>query len=321
MWLLNNRTPFAAERTWVRDENGAEIWIVAVKASFTIGTDGKQALDAEPSEVSRVPKFRGAPDSTSLLFECDLIHKKTRTDVLIEGDAFAPGGEPTTQVDVSLRVGNIHKVLRVYGDRRIDRGMFGLLLSDPEPFVRMPVRFERSFGGTDRKHSDPIKHGWEPHNPVGTGFGTETAHVIGASAPNIEYPDTPYRSSAYGKPASFGAIARHWAPRLQFAGTYDETWEQTKNPLLPSDFNDLFYQCAPVDQQCDGFLKGGEMVELRNMTPDGCLSFLLPRVTLALNTRFYDGSEALHTAVLHTVMIRPEEKIPDGVAFTAPLSL
>jgi hypothetical protein len=69
MWLLQNDTPFAAASTWVRDENGAEEWIVAVKASFVIEQDGKQVLAAEQSEVSYVPKFRGSPETSSLLYE------------------------------------------------------------------------------------------------------------------------------------------------------------------------------------------------------------------------------------------------------------
>jgi len=36
MWALKNRTPYAAERTWVRDRSGAHHWIVAVKATFDL---------------------------------------------------------------------------------------------------------------------------------------------------------------------------------------------------------------------------------------------------------------------------------------------
>ncbi len=31
MWALTNETPYSAERTWVRDEIGREVWLVAVK--------------------------------------------------------------------------------------------------------------------------------------------------------------------------------------------------------------------------------------------------------------------------------------------------
>jgi hypothetical protein len=307
MWLLNNATPFAAERTWVRDQNGAEIWLVAVKGSFIIPADGKQVLDSEQTEVFRVPIFYGEPGLSSLLYESDLVHTKTRTDVLVHGHAYSPGGKPSTSVDVRLKVANIHKTLRVRGDRRWHYGMVGVNLGAPEPFTRMPIIYERSFGGTDLKSSDPKDHRWEATNPVGTGFASHMEHIVGQLAPNIEDPLVPYANWREGRSVGFGPIARHWAPRLKLAGTYDEGWEQTKKPLLPSDFNELFYQCAPEDQQVPGFLRGGEVVEVWNMTKTGYLSFRLPEVSPGMITYFYDGTEVVHAADLHTLIIQPDE--------------
>jgi hypothetical protein len=306
MWLLNNLTPFAAERTWVRDENGAEIWVVAVKGSFLIEEGGRQILNPEQNPVSRVPLFRGDPLNSSLLSECDLVHKKLRTDVLVEGDAVAPYGIAARTLDVRLKLASIDKTLRVYGDRLIDTG-FGMSLSEPEPFTRIPIVYERSYGGTDQRDADPRRHGWEPRNPVGVGFATHRRYVDATPAPNIEFPDSPYRGWEKGKPAGFGPVARHWSPRVQLAGTYDQRWEETRKPLLPADFDAGFYQCAPRDQQTDDFLKGGETVEIHNMSVNGHLSFLLPRVTFRLHTRFYDGTTADHDTVLHTVILQPNQ--------------
>lgn len=309
MWLLDNRTPFAAERTWVRDEDGAEVWLVAVKGSFLIQSDGKQTLDTEQSEVSRVPQFCGQPGLSSLLNDSDFVHKKTLTDVIVQGHAYSPGGKPADRVDVRLKIHNfIDKTLRIHGDRLWRRGWFGIKLAKPQPFTCMPITYERAFGGTDQKAKNPKHHRWEPCNPVGTGFATRKKHLIGKSAPNIEDPRAPYRSWRHGKPAGFGPIARHWSPRVKLAGTYDEKWENTRSPLLPSDFDERFYQCAPQDQQVPGFLKGGEIVELYNLTPDEFLSFRLPRVTFALRTRFYDGTAAAHRADLHTLIIQSDKR-------------
>lgn len=309
MWLLRNNTPFAAERTWVRDRDGAEVWLVAVKGSFLVQTDGKQVLDAEQKEVSRVPKFIGTPGLSSLIEECDLVHTKTGTDVLVLGSAYSPGGRPATSTNVRLKLANIDKTLRVRGDRYWQRGILGVSLSAPEPFTRIPMIYERAFGGTDQKASDSKAHRWEPRNPVGTGFATSKDHLIDELAPNIEDPHAPYEDWRRGKPAGFGPIARHWAPRVEFAGTYDEDWENTRKPLVPSNFDDRFYQCAPEDQQVDGFLKGGEVVELHNMTPEGFLSFRLPKISLAMRTHFYDGTVSEHRAVLHTVTVYPDKRI------------
>ena len=308
MWVLSNSTPFAAESTWVRDQDGAEVWIVAVRGSFVIQPGGEQALDAEQNEVSRIPRFLGEPGVSSLLYETDLLHTKTRTDVLVHGHAYSPGGKPATQVDVRLKIANIDKSLRVYGDRRWHQSALGMGLSPAEPFIRMPITYERTFGGTDMKASNPREHRWEAANPVGTGFATRMEHLIGQLAPNIEDPRWPYNDWEKGHPVGFGPIARHWFPRVSLAGTYDETWDKERKPLLPSDFNEQFYQSAPEDQQTDGFLKGGELAELYGMTPGGVLSFYLPKVALAMTTSFYDGTVNHHTPVLHTVIFCPDQR-------------
>ena len=51
------------------------------------------------------------------------------------------------------------------------------------------------------------------------------------------------------RPAGMGAIPRHWAPRIALGGTYDDNWVNTRWPLLPRDFDERFWNCAPQDQQ------------------------------------------------------------------------
>jgi hypothetical protein len=91
------------------------------------------------------------------------------------------------------------------------------------------------------------------------------------------------------------------------AGTYDNRWQQTRFPLLPDDFDDRHYQCAPVDQQPPRFLSGNEQVTLLNLTPQGKLYFQLPRVFLGFETFFYTGERQLHSPPkLHTVILEPD---------------
>jgi hypothetical protein len=306
MWLLINDTPFSAESTWVRDRDGAEVWLVAVKCSFTIQSDGRQVLHPVQTPVSRAPVFRAEPERSSLIQENDLVHTKLKTDVLLYGDAHAPNGRAVHYMDVRLKVATIDKTLRVYGDRRWVAGVLGPSLTAPEPFTRVPIVYERAFGGTDM--TDAEERGWEPRNPVGTGFALKKEHIVGKLSPNVEDPRRPCVDWRKGHPAGFGPIARHWAPRVALAGTYDDVWERTRKPLVPTDFDDRFHQCAPEDQQVEGFLKGGEFVELHGMTADGVLSFHLPRITLVMTTEFYDGSETQHRPVLHTLSLFPEER-------------
>lgn len=305
MWELSNQTPYAAERAWVRDKNGAEVWLVAVKGAFHIQPDGETQLSDEQEEVFLAPRY--LPDNT-LYCESDLIHTKPATDVLLHGHAYAPGGAPAARVDVSMKVGSVSKSLRVSGDRTWERFLAGLSvhLTQSEPFVKMPLTYARAFGGEDCCSEDSAKHKREDRNPAGTGFATAPEHLVGKKAPNIEHPAHPISSwRHHPEPAGFGPIMSHWTPRVHLAGTYDETWEKERQPLYPEDFDEQFYNSAPLDQQVPGYLKGGEEVVLENLTPDGQLRFRLPRISLGFTT-YFSGKSQHHQGRLHTVLLEPD---------------
>ena len=300
MWQVDNRTPFAAERGWVRDRNGAEVWLVAVKCTFDIQPDGSTVVSDDQPPVLRVPEYNGEPGKSSLRVEADLNLTKTTTDVIVVGHAYAPHGRPVAQMDVGLRVGPLQKVLRVSGDRTW--GVVGT--SSPQKFLKMPLVYERAFGGVDHKSEQPERD-WEWRNPVGTGFAVSRGNLRGVAVPNFEYPSELVASwSDRPRPAGFGPIGPHWQPRAGFAGTYDEAWTKERQPLLPADFDDRFFQCAPLDQQAPAFLRGGEPVVLYRLTPEGELRFALPKIFLGFETRFSDGSRETHKERrLHTVII------------------
>lgn len=307
MWALTNSTPFRAERSWVRDKNGAEVWLVAVKGTFIIGEDGSTQVADDQMEVSIVPKFRGEPGKSSLLYESDLVHIKSCTDVILHGHAYVSNTRLTTEVSVMLKVANISKRLHVIGDRVWKNSLIGLKMSKPRPFSRMPLTYERAFGGTDQMSKDPKYYGWEPRNPVGTGFATQVKHLVGKPAPNIENPKCFIRRwKDRPDPVCFGPIASHWSPRIELAGTYSEIWQKERLPLLPEDFDERFYQYAPEDQQVPGFLKGGELVEMYNLTPNGYLRFRLPIVSLEFITEFDDFEVQKHYGLLHSVICEPD---------------
>ena len=117
MWMLHNRTPFAAERGWVRDRDGTEIWLVAVKATFDILPDGRTVVAKDQPPVLRLPEHHGEPGKSSIKYDADLVLTKTTTDVVVVGHACAPAGQRVKHLDVGFRVGPLQKVLRVVSDR------------------------------------------------------------------------------------------------------------------------------------------------------------------------------------------------------------
>ncbi|GAA4354409.1 DUF2169 domain-containing protein [Variovorax defluvii] len=305
MWQLDNRTPYAAERTWVRDRDGAEIWIVAVKCSFDILADGGTVLAEVQSPVVQVPAFANPaePARSSLRHDTDMVRTKLTTDVLLLGEAHAPGGVPVATLDVGFRVGPVVKRLRVTGDRV----WLGGSPSEPEPFATMPLCYERAYGGVDPASRRSARPQWDARNPAGTGFVLDAAGAEGVRLPNIEYADRPVQGwSDRPAPAGFGPLGVHWQPRLSLAGTYDERWMRERQPLLPHDFDDRHYQCAPADQQSPQFLAGGEPVALVHLARQPELRFTLPRVLLRLDTFFSDGTRTMHARPrLHTVILEP----------------
>jgi hypothetical protein len=304
MWVVNNQTPFAAERGWARDRDGAEVWLVAVKATFLIAPDGRCEVAPEQQPVDLAPRYRGAPAASSLIADSDLMLCKKTTDILLEGHAYAPGKVPVPQVDVSMRVGGFQKAIRVYGNRHWKVGLFGLKPGPPDPFARMPLTYEHAFGGADP--AEPERD-WDLRNPVGVGYASHPDSLGGWRLPNLEDPGHLISSPKdRPPPACFGPIAPHWSPRRKYGGTYDDRWKEERKPLVPEDLDDRFYQCAPPDQQAPEFLRGGEVVELYNLSPAGPVRFALPRVVLGFETHFADGSRERHRATLHTVRLEPD---------------
>jgi hypothetical protein len=306
MWQLDNRTPYAAERGWTRGRDGGEIWLTVVKCTFDVLPDGSTRLADPQLPVLIAPEFTQVTGSSGLILRRDgeIVRTKRTTDVLVSGHAHAPNGRAVTHLDVAMEVGPIRKRLRVTGDRRWHRGE----ASSPQPFTMMPLTYERSYGGFDPTTLAGPSPQWSTSNPVGLGFVTSAAGAEGLALPNIEYPETLVTEwSDRPRPAGFGPIAAHWQPRLRLAGTYDHEWEEHRFPLLPEDFDDRHYQCAPTDQQPTEFLRGGEPVRLHNLTPGGELRFTIPKVFLGFETFFLTGERQIHDRPqLHTVAIEAD---------------
>lgn len=251
----------------------------------------------------RLPEHHGEPGKSSIKYDADLVLTKKTTDVIVVGHAYAPPGTAVTHTDVGFKVGPIQKVLRVFGDRTW--GNFGA--SAPQHFEKIPLVYERAFGGVDAK-SNTSDQDWEWRNPVGIGFAVSGRNATGLKLPNVEDPRKLISSwDDRPPPAGFGAIECHWQPRVSYAGTYDDHWMKTRQPLLAEDLDDRYFQCAPADQQSPEFLRGGEPVVLHRLTPGGSLKFFLPKIYLGFETRFYDGSRELHkNRKLHTVILEPD---------------
>lgn len=304
MLVLDNRTPYAAERNWVRDPTGAHHWVVAVKATFDIAADGRLRLADEQPPPLVAPEHWGEPGLSSLRYEADLGPAKPNTDVLVNGNAVAPRGRPVAELPVALRLPGVEKTLVVTGDSVYHQGLGNRSKTSPQPFTTLPIVYERAFGGTDHDEPDAAKRSFDLRNPVGTGFAVHPSQLANRLAPNVLYPG---RDPEAAGPAGFGALESFWSPRRELVGTYDAKWVEEQRPFLPKDWDPRSTLCSPVDQRPPQHLRGGELVSVVNMTPEGVLQLTLPKIYLAFTTFFGPRTEE-HRSKLATVLLLTEER-------------
>ena len=107
-------------------------------------------------------------------------------------------------------------------------------------------------------------------------------------------------------PACFAPICGHWEPRLSYAGTYDELWQQERAPYLAKDFDPRFFQLAPPGLAAPGYLQAAEWIQVQGATPSGLLRFQLPPARIEV-TFVLDGAPQPVPANLDTVLIEPDE--------------
>lgn len=306
-----NLTPFAAQPLLLSDERGADVLTVVVKATYSITQTGEGTslqIAQEQAPPCLAPECYGDPAASSVKYDSDAMFTKLATDVALVGHAY-PNRSGAAHVDVSLTVGPVRTVVRVFGDRVWAKTLGRWSPSQPKPFERVPLVYERAFGGWDRSNRDETKHEYEARNPVGVGFLSKKHGKVkeGARLPNLEDPrDLISSPTDRPAPVGFGFIGPHWQPRVSYAGTYGDQWKARRMPLLPDDFDRRFYNAAHPTLTAST-LRGGEPVEVVNASPHGTLRFRLPEVSPQTTVRMKDEGTHRIAMALDTVTFNTDE--------------
>jgi hypothetical protein len=307
---LINATRMAAEYTVALDVSGRELLVVVIKGTFQIPDKPgvPLRLSDEQLPLTMSDEFFGEPGLSAPKYEVDFAARKHHCDVLLNASAYAPGGRPSTRVNVSAQIGSWSKSFDVVGDRTWESGVTGIGRTPAVPFTVMPITYDRAFGGTDNKHPDPSRHSAFMANPVGRGFHKQTAreYIDGAPLPNTEESDNPvtWLEGNY-HPMSFGPIGRHWDPRAGYAGTYDQQWLDEVFPFLPVDFDERYFQAAPENQQLPKGI-GDQRMTLINLTPHGRCDFVLPHFDAPVHIFPRRGKREDFMAELDTILLEPD---------------
>ena len=307
---LINATRMVAGYTMGMEPSGRELVVVVIKGTFSLPRSSSEPLRLAEKQLALVmaDTFTGEPGLSAPVYEVDFAPRKKRVDVLLLGSAYAPDGRPTTRVQVGLRVNGAIKTFAVVGDRVWQAASTGISASAPRPFTVMPIGYDHAFGGVDNRHEDPAKHAAFMRNPIGKGFHAQlkSEWVDGSPLPNTEEINRPIqRPDAEYFPMAFGPIGRGWEPRYRYAGTYDQNWLDEHFPFLPPDFDEQYYQAAPLDQQIKGPL-GGQEVAMVNLTPDGRRSFTIPAFEAPVHVFPKKGEREDLKAALDTLVLEPD---------------
>ena len=311
MLEIQNRTPFEVALFPGLDKEGYDQATVLVKGTFDLRTRGPEPMvSEEQAKVTHGDQFHGDPETSSVKYESDGGPAKAGTDVVLIGHAYTSRRAAGGFADVGLAAGPLRKTVRVFGDRCWVRAAGSWEMSRPLAFERMPLVYERAFGGADTSDPAATAHAYEQRNPVGTGFttGKRAAQIDGLRLPNLEDPlnliENPGDKPA---PAGFGFIGRSWLPRMAFAGTYDERWKAERCPFLPLDFDDRHHRGAHPDLTAPYHFRGGEPVIVSNASDAGEVRFNVPAraVEVAVSIK---GVAQHHRPALDTIVIEPDAR-------------
>ncbi|MEZ6117693.1 MAG: DUF2169 domain-containing protein [Pirellulaceae bacterium] len=298
----------AAACNFAMDQDGRPLFVLIAKRTFHILNQSSLALAPTQQEVNLAGEFWGDAGVSSYKYEPEFAFFKPSTDVVLLGHGCAQNSRDRF-VDVSIRVGDvIKKSVRVFGDRTWVKRMGIVDMTNPSTFERIPLIYERAFGGWDTAQPDPLASKFECRNPVGVGF-KRVQWEEGMTLPNLEDPQN--LIGVYGDspaPAGFGFVSPDWYPRSRFAGTYDKEWEQERAPMLPEDFDVRFFNAASHGMVSPSYLRGDEAVVLENVSNIGPFLFSLPGVAApTIRIQLRTGPDHVLESRLDTVVINADD--------------
>jgi len=309
---LENNTPYKAELALIADENGRDVMLVLAKQTYDINANGELTLAEEQADICFEGEYFGEPGQSSLKIAPEANFCKLATDVVLIGQAYAPHGQPVTELDAGVKIGPMQQHVKIIGDRvwekRVTAGVANWFMTAPQAFTTMPLIFENAFGGQDLTPDEEKHYAYEPRNLIGKGVIAKDSKLDAVPLPNIEDPKNMIQSpSDRPQPMGCGFVSPDWQPRLAYSGTYDKNWEQTRLPLLPTDFKREFFNAAHPLLTAKGFLQGNEPVLLVNVCQQGSMKFVLPGQKPQMQFKFqYEDPQDL-SVELDTVIINTDD--------------
>lgn len=326
MELINTTCAAASlDVTTIEGVEGKKRARVMAKLTFDVAHDGRLSLvSADPMPL--LPADLETP--VGVLPSDASAYGHHGTEVIVNGAAYAPGGQPVPEMNVSLTIGSdVHEAV-VTGDRVwVGRGA-DATPSDPIPFTRMPLTYERAFGGTSEVWFDEHTAVPLPYvaNPRGRGFDPEPMALATAREWNAPagFPrfdparSLPNLEGVHERVARWEDAPRPWCwstrpsdvlgpvllPELDADATQAADPEALQ--ALPDEASvALAMRCHPSLVQTGAL--AGKPITLRGMTPDGVMGFYAPAGGVVIDYEI-DGRHGTQPLRLRRLVILPEER-------------
>jgi hypothetical protein len=304
MATIINYTPLGARTAAWRHTDGSRTLTVVAKAKLVIPEeDGAACLLApEPVDLLLTPSYVGQREASSVHRPADVVPYKCGTDVVVIGHAHAPRGRAVPELTASVEIGELRKSIAVIGDRQWRASASGLVMTAPEPFDRMPLLYERAYGGCPPSQRARTRPDRDERNPVGTGYCVTDRDANGMRLPNLEAPQARIQTWRDVPPvAGLGPIDPAWAPRRRRAGRPNPVASREAPELDPR-----FYSIASPGLWSDEPLSGELHVELVHLTPQPILRFRLPEIVVRMDLHV-GGCVHKRRAELWTIVLEPDE--------------
>ena len=251
------------------DLNDQECAVLIVKATWGIRWDGRLRIWSEPLPLVEVDQFWGESHQSSIKQEQDLAPFKPKTDIIVNAHARVPLATetPLPEWPVALEIKDrLFYEFYVRGPCQWQQQKNRWQRTEPKPVTSVPIRYELAYGGSAPGDSGPLYY---DYNPVGKGFVSEALLASGDAIAAAQIGDIAELMAAdIQSPMAvhgLGAIAKTWLPRRASAGTFDDSWKNTRHPRMPKDYSFAFWNAAHQPLQMDPHLKGDEVFVLRGL--------------------------------------------------------
>lgn len=295
----------------------ARLGCMMAKATFEVARDGTVVLDAD----APVALLKEDTETPLGILPNDLpMRRGPEFEVWMLAAAYAPSGTPVTEATVTLSVANRAASLRVVGDRQWWPGPGGAVLSAAAPFSRMPLTWERAFGGAaevwlDERSVTQVAH---PLNPRGRGFDpSRDVQALGGAvyaapgyprtdyvrlAPNVEDPSRPVRTATDAPdPSCFAPPPVDCAIGMRRLGEVfllpDEQRPHLSEVAGLRALAPWVFDTAPL----------GHAVRVRGCRPDGDFEFVIPTSVPVMDYVLGERSGS-RPLVPQAMMVLPEER-------------